>query len=147
MVLRSELTYEFTFFFPCSKLSSYHFRQQFFCFNQRYLYVSVRVTVQRQLTCNTLRQAGIDSRIFRRQFTDDIITLVRLLNLREFFSIFSKEVVQLSDQTFHSRNKLDQTFRDQNRTEVVALSSPVSYYLSNVSYYIVQRHIFCFNFF
>ena len=146
-MLRSELTNKFTFFFPCSELSSHHFRQQFFCFNQRYLYVSVRVAIQRQLTCNAFGQAGIDSRIFRRQFADDIITLVRFLNLREFLSIGSKEVVQLSDQTFHSRDEFNQTFRNQNCTEVVALSSAVGYYLCNVSYDIVQRHIFCLNFF
>ena len=43
-----------------------------------------------------------------------------LLDHLEFGIVFSKEVVQLSDQAFHSRNEFDQTFGNQHRTEVVA---------------------------
>ena len=147
VVLSSKFTNILAFFFPCSQLSSYHFRQQFFSFDQWNLNVSVRVTIQSQLTGNTFRQTCIDSRVFRRKFADDIITLVRFLNLTEFFSISSQEVIQFSNQTFHGRNELYQSFRNQNCTEVVSLCCTVCYHFSDRCYYIVQRHIFCFHFF
>jgi len=107
----------------------------------------VRVTIQSQLAGNTFRQTCVDSRVFRRKFADDIITLVRFLNLTEFFSISSQEVVQFSNQAFHGRNEFYQSFRNQYSTEVVSLCSTVSYHFSDVSHYIVQRHIFSFYFF
>ena len=72
---------------------------------------------------------------------------MRFLNQSKFRSISSQEVVQFSNQSLHGRNKLYQTFRNQYCTEVVTLSSTVGYNLSDVSYYIIQRHIFSFNFF
>ena len=107
----------------------------------------MRVTIQCQLTSYTFRQTCIDSRVFRRQLTDDVITLMRLLDLRELFCICSQEVVQLSDQTLHSRNKFHQSFRNQYCTEVISLCSTVSYHFSDRCYYIIQRHIFFFHFF
>ena len=76
VMLCSELAYEFAFFFPLSQFNSNHFGQQFLCLDERYLYVSVRVTIQCQLACNTFGKACIDSGIFRRKFADDIVTLV-----------------------------------------------------------------------
>ena len=35
----------------------------------------------------------------------------------------------------------------KNCTEVMSLCSTVGYHLSDISHYIIQRHIFCFNFF
>ena len=72
---------------------------------------------------------------------------MRFLNLRELFCIRSQEVVQLSNQAFHSRNELNKTFGDKNRTEVIALCSTIGNHLCNVGYYIIQRHIFRFYFF
>ena len=59
VVLCSELADIFAFGLPFSQLLANHFRQQFFCFDQRNLYVSVWVAIQRQLTCHTFRQRSI----------------------------------------------------------------------------------------
>ena len=107
----------------------------------------MRVAIQRKLTCYTFRKACIDLSIFFWQFADDIFALTRTFDICELNGISCQEVIQLSDQTFHSRDKLNQTFRNQHSTEVVALSSTIGNDLSNVSYYIVQWHIFRFHFF
>ena len=70
-----------------------------------------------------------------------------LLDHLEFGIVFSKEVVQLSDQAFHSRNEFDQTFGNQHRTEVVAFGSTFCYNSGDVSHDIVQRHVLFLNFF
>ena len=146
-MLCSKLAYELALFFPLSQLSANHFGQQLFCFNQRYLYVSVRVAVQRQLASHAFGQACVDGRILRREFTDDIIALVRFLNLSKLFCIGSKEVVQLSNQTLHGRDEFNQSFGDKNRTEVVTLGCTFSNDLGNAGHDVVQRHIISFNLF
>ena len=138
MVLSSELAYILAFFLPGSQLGSNHFRKQFLSFDQRYLYVAVRIAVECQLTGYAFGQAGINSRVGRRQLADDIVALVRLLDVRELFGVGSQEVIQFGDESLHGRDELNQTFRDEDSTEVVALSSTVGHYLSNVSHDVVQ---------
>ena len=72
---------------------------------------------------------------------------MRFLNLSKLFCVSSQEVVQFSNQTFHSRDEFDQSFRNQYCTEIMSLCSTICYHFSDISHYIIQRHIFCFYFF
>ena len=73
---------------------------------------------------------------------------VSLIETEKLLSeMVGKEVVQLSDQAFHSRNEFDQTFGNQHRTEVVAFGSTFCYNSGDVSHDIVQRHVLFLNFF
>ena len=146
-MLSGKFTYILAFFFPLSQFNGYHIRQQLFCFNQWYLYVSVRVTIQSKLTCNAFGQRSIDFRVFLRKLGDDIFTLVRFLDQCELWCVSSQEVVQFSDQSLHCGDEFDQTFRYQHCTEVIALCGTVSHHLSNVSNHIIQWHVLLFHFF
>ena len=146
-MLCSELTNVFAFGLPLSQLVANHFRQQLFCFDQRNLNVSVRVAVERQLTCHAFRQRSIQVRVFFCQLADDISALFAFLDHLEFGIVFSQEVVQFGDQAFHSRNEFDQTFGDQHRTEVVTVGSTFCNDFCDIGNDIVQRHVLCFHFF
>ena len=98
----------------------------------------MRVAVEGQLTGHTFGQAGIDGRILGRELADDIVALVGLLDVRELFGVGSQEVVQFSNQALHGRDKLDQTFGDEDRTEVVALGSTVGHNLGDVGHDVIQ---------
>ena len=78
------------------------------------------------------------------QLADDVSTLLAVIILSTA-SCLAKEVVQLGNQAFHSRNELDQALRDQYRTGIVTLSGTLSHDTSHVSNDIVQRHILLLN--
>ena len=46
MVQSGELAHELAFLLPFSELGTHHVREQFFCFNERNLHISVRVAVE-----------------------------------------------------------------------------------------------------
>ena len=58
-----------------------------------------------------------------------------------------QDIVQLSYQLLDSRDELDETFRNEHRTEVVSFSSTVGNSLSDISHNIVETHILLLNLF
>ena len=63
------------------------------------------------------------------------------------FGEFCKHIVEFSNQFLHCWNELNQAFRDEHRTEVVAISSTVSHHLSDFSHDVVERLVVGFHLF
>ena len=144
-MLCGEFTNELASSLPLSQLLTNHLREQLLSLDQRNLYVSVRVAIQRQLTSYALGKRSIQLRVLLCQLADDVSTLLALLDHLELSVMLSQEVVQLSDQTLHCRNELDQALRDQHRTEVVTLSGTLSHDVGDISHDLIQRHVLCLN--
>ena len=58
-----------------------------------------------------------------------------------------QQVVQFGNQSLHSWDELNQTFRNQYRTKIVSIGRTVGYNLSNISNDIIQSLIFGFHLF
>ena len=56
MVLGCKLAHELSLLLPLVELGSNHFRDKLLCFDERNLYVSMWVAVERKLTGNSLWQ-------------------------------------------------------------------------------------------
>ena len=132
------LAKELAILLPLSQLNANHIGQQLLSFNQRYLYVSVRVTLQSQLTAYALRQALEDGCIGGRQLANDILDLLIGLNHVELSLVGSENVIQLGDKFLDSGDEFDQALGNQNGTKVHAACSTVGNNLSDISYDIIE---------
>ncbi|EJX04752.1 hypothetical protein EVA_07139 [gut metagenome] len=145
VVLSCKLTYELTFSLPSVQLLGNHFRKQLFSFDQRNLYVTVRVTFHSELLSYTFWEAFVDACISSRKLAQNPCSLFFSCNITSFWS--SEQVVQFCDELLHCRDELDQTFRNQYCTEVVTSSSTLSYNTCDISNDIVESHVLFFYFF
>ena len=146
MVQRRELTGILTFLLPLIKLSCNHLRDELLCLDERYLYVSVWVTVERKLTSNALWKCLKCSLVLCREVFKDILTLCILVKVQIISTMSCEQIIQLLNQTTDSRNKLDKTFWNQNNTEVVTLLRTISNNTCDILNDIIQSLVLRFNF-
>ena len=139
-MLSRELTYILTLLLPSSQLLSYHAREQLLCLNERNLNVSVRVTVEAKLTSYICWQRLQYSEVVLSDGTlNECNLLLSTCKLTALAcSRVCKNLVQLCDELLDSWDELDQALWDENSTEVVAISSTVSYSCSDVCNNIIQ---------
>ena len=106
------------------------------------------VTVHGELETHHIRQTGEDCGGSGGEQTGDECQLIGVVHdLGEFFCVLGKSIVQFRDQDLHFRDELDQTFRDQQNTEVFAVGGTGSDHLGNVVNDFGERLLFRFNFF
>ena len=135
-MLCGELTLEHTSLAPTLQFGSYHRGEQLFSFNQGHLHVSMRIAVEGQL----LSYAG-GQRIEYRKILVGYLLLheVNLLRAGKVLGLrTSQYVVEFGNQFLDSRNKLDESFRDNNGTEVVAVFSTTGNCIGNIFHYVVE---------
>ena len=142
-MLSAELAIVLAFCLPCSQLCRNHSREQFFCLDKRNLNITMGVAVQTELALYILRQRLQNSQIFRCNVA---LNERNLLILRSELAALTcsricQYLVQLGNQFLDCGNEFNQTLRDKNSTEVVTISSTVSNNLSQICYYIIQRHL------
>ena len=58
----------------------------------------------------------------------------------------SEDVVEFGNELLDGRDELDDAFRNEHCTKVVAFSSTCSHSFSDVSHYVVERHGLGFHF-
>ena len=143
-----ELAVVLAFFFHFGQFRAQHFHQQFFGFNQRHLYVAVRIAVQHQLAGDAGRQGLHQAGQFGGQFGDDKRFLFRNGgHLGQFGFVVGQRVVKRADEFFHFRDKFNQPFRHEHHAEVFAGFGAFGNQLGQIVHHLAERHFFSQNFF
>ena len=140
-MLSSELAVVLAFLLPFSELSTYHVGDQLLGLDERYLHVSMRITVERELASHTLWKSLEGLGILLAQMSEDILALCVLIKVLVVCAMSSQQVIKLLDEAADSRDELDEALRDKHHTEVVAILCTLSHCCSNLLNDLVQRHI------
>ncbi|CCZ15380.1 uncharacterized protein BN679_02186 [Prevotella sp. CAG:487] len=141
MMQSRELAVILAFLSPLVEFCADHFRNEFLCLDKRNLNVSVRIAVERELTCDTFRQSLECRLIGFTQMRKYVFTLCILIQILIILSVCGEQVVEFLYQTADCRNKLDKSLRNENHTEVVALACTVSHCRRNLLDNVIKRKI------
>ena len=60
--------------------------------------------------------------------------------------MLSQDIVELSYKKLHRGDKLDETFRHEDRTEVPTLVGTLHDHIAKLTYDLVERHVLCLHF-
>ncbi len=104
------------------------------------------VAVECELTCNTGRERCIYGSRVLREVCDDEFTLLLGSPFCEIGSL-CEQVVEFGDEVLHGRNELNETFGDEDSTEVVAVFSTFCNDVGYIVYNILKSLVLSFNFF
>ena len=105
----------------------------------------MRVTFHGQLSRYSQRKRFVYSLVCCRKLIQNPFALLIFSQCSTFRSC--QQVVQFGNQSLHSRDELNQAFRNQYRTKIVSIGRTVGYNLSNISNDIIQSLVFGFHLF
>ena len=138
MVLRTELASILAFLLHLLKLLGNHCRKQFLGLDERHLNVSVGIAVESQLTGYANGQTIEDGEVLGGKVT---LGEVHLLVAADLLGLGQcQHIVQLGDELLDGRNELDDTFRNDNGAEVIAVGSTGGNGIGDVVDDVVETH-------
>jgi siroheme synthase (precorrin-2 oxidase/ferrochelatase) len=121
---------------------AYHLRDQALSLDERYLYVTVRVTLQAKLKGDVLGKAVEELCVGGGEVAYHCLKFSHLIEVVDLGTVLSEDIVELVDKLLHRGDELDKTFGDEDSTEVPAKACTLGDEVSDLAYNVVEGHAF-----
>ena len=138
MMLRGELTTECASLLHLLELLCHHRGEQLLGLDEAHLHVAVRIAVESQLTGHAHGQAVEHGEVLVGEMTlgeVHLLVAADLLSLRH-----SEHVVELGDELLDGGDELDDTLRNDDGSEVIAVGSTHGHSLGDVVDDVAEAH-------
>lgn len=106
----------------------------------------MRVAVERELACNAFGQSFECCLVGLAEVREDVLALSILVEVLVIVAVSSEKVVEFLDEAADGGDELDESFRNEHCTEVVALACAVSNGCCNLLYNLVECEILFLDF-
>ena len=142
------LSTEFDLFAGCFQFSFDQFDEELFGFDERNLNVSVGVAVIGELELDRFGERCKDSlEVCGETVEDEFDLFIFCFDGGEVFTFFCEEVIEFGNEFLHFGDEFDETFGDQDNTEVFFVFSTFDHDVSDVGNDIIECLLFCSDFF